>query len=154
MPPVPFYFLPPVHVSPMSRFSTQTAETSQPPPQRAVWLLGYHTSDNSASKSAFGAKEWAVLLTERTLEELKTVALHRNKYELEDVELGDHVTEGDDLLLGMIWDLVQVGYEYRLRRREEVKFSELQKQWGSFSGQTVGRTELSAEEIHIKGMHL
>ena len=88
------------------------------------------------------------------MEELKTVALHRNKYELEDVELGDQVTEGDDLLLGTIWDLVQVGYEYTFRRREEVRFSELQKQWGSFSGQTVGRIELSAEEIHIKGMHL
>ena len=133
------------------RFKTEGNSTEN---QRAVWLLARHHSGKPASDEGIQPDSWVLLLGECTLEDIKAIALHRNSLELEEIDLGDDIQDGYDLRLGTLWELILVGCNYNYRRREKVKFSDLQMEWKSFSGQQVGTTEMSDNDMDGLGMTL
>lgn len=139
------------------RFKTERKDKSEGNSvenQRAVWLFARHYPDTPTSDDVIRPDSWAVLLTERTVENFKAMALQRDKLDLEEIDLGVDSQDGYDLHIGTLWELILVGYKYTYRRREKVKFSDLQTEWKSFSGQLAGMTEISDEDMDVHGMTL
>jgi hypothetical protein len=57
-----------------------------------------------------------------------------------------------DPLLGTLWQSERIGYKHELKEQPCLfKISAMQAKWESFSGQLVGTTVLTDEEIQVKG---
>jgi hypothetical protein len=121
---------------------------------RGVWLFARPQTDHSATASNdnIGLGCWGILLTELSVDNIKTLALRRNKSLTDEIDLGEYIHVGSDIDMGTLWELLLVGNRYTVKAHHEFNLSYVQ--WRSFSGQFIGETDMSDENIQIEGTFL
>ena len=85
------------------------------------------------------------------MDNVKTLALRRKNSIIDEIDLGDYIHVGDDIDLGTLWELMAVGNRYTVNSQQEFKLSYMQERWRSFSGQFIGETAMTNEEIQLEG---
>jgi hypothetical protein len=119
---------------------------------RGVWLFARPQSDESATASndniALG--RWGILLTELSIDNIKALVLPHHKSITDD--LGEYIHVGNDIDMGTLWEPLIVGNKYTVKTHYEFKLP--YTQWRSFSGQFIGETNMSDEDIQVEGAFL
>jgi hypothetical protein len=119
---------------------------------RGVWLFARPQTDESATASNgnIGLGRWVILLTGLSIVNIKALSLPRHKSITDD--LGEHIHVGNDIDMGTLWEPLLVGNRYTVKVHHEFKL--LNMQWRSFSGQFIGETDMSDEDIQVEGAFL
>jgi hypothetical protein len=110
--------------------------------KRQIWLFGWPRLEEQKEVG-----RWGILATELSADVVKGYCLCRSS-DVEDLDLGDYIYIGDDLWLGTLW---KVGLPEYAIRKEDLKLSQLQGRSVSFSGQFMGDSNMTDEEIQNHG---
>ena len=135
------------------RFKSEGGKLATEARSRGVWLFARPHSDCSttASNGNIELDRWGIVVTELSVDNVKTLAMRRKNSIIDEIDLGDYIHVGDDIDLGNLWELMPVGNRYTVNSQQAFKLSYMQEHWGSFSGQFIGETDMADEEIQLEG---
>lgn len=134
------------------RFKSEGPKLVPEARSRGIWLFGRPQSDSiTASNGDIGLGRWGILVTDLSLDIVKTLALRHKTSITDEIDLGDYIHVGDDIDLGTLWELIPVGNRYTVNGQQEFKLSHMQEHWRSFSGRFISETTLANEEIQLEG---
>lgn len=132
------------------RFKSEGGKLAPEARSRGAWLFARPRSDFSTTPN-IELDRWEILVTELSVDNVKTLALRHKNSITDEIDLGDYIHVGDDIDLGALWELMPVGNRYTVNGQEAFKLSHMQEHWHSFSGQYIGETAMANEEIQLGG---